>query len=90
MTGAEDFDAEADCNTLHEAMQGRGTNEDDIIQILANRDTIQRQILKVKYQEMFDDDLVFKLKRELRGELEDCVVAVMDVSLIKFPSLKVK
>lgn len=43
---------------------------------------MQRQILKAKYESEYGDELLQELKRELRGDLEDCIVAVMDVSRV--------
>lgn len=37
VTPAEDFSPEADCEALREAMSGRGTDEDELMAILANR-----------------------------------------------------
>ncbi|XP_039261972.2 annexin A13-like [Styela clava] len=78
VTPVDDFSPEADCETLRDAMSGRGTDEDEIMAILANRSTLQRQILKEKYEGEYGDELLRDLKRELRGDLEDCIMAVMD------------
>ena len=44
------------------------------------RSTLQRQILKERYEETYGENLVDKLKGELHGDFEDCIMAVMDVS----------
>lgn len=82
VTPAEDFSPEADCEVLREAMSGRGTDEDELMAVLANRSTLQRQILKEKYEAEYGDDLVRDLKRELRGDLETCIMAVMDPPVV--------
>ncbi len=42
---------------------------------------MQRQAIKVMFEEMFGDNLVDRLKSELSGDFEECVMALMDVSL---------
>ncbi|KAJ8033476.1 Annexin A13 [Holothuria leucospilota] len=72
------FDAEADAVALDEAMSGMGTDEDKIIEILTNRTNEERQEIKAKYEACFGKDLVKRLKREVRGDLEDCLEALLD------------
>ena len=48
MTACEDFDPDQDCERLHNAMDGLGTNERPIIRILTRR---------------FDDDLLITVLR---------------------------
>uniref|UniRef100_S4RNA4 Annexin n=1 Tax=Petromyzon marinus TaxID=7757 RepID=S4RNA4_PETMA len=55
-----------------------GTDEDEIISILANRSARQREEVERAYKSMYGNDLVDVLKGELRGELETVVVALMD------------
>lgn len=74
----EDFDAEADADALRKAMRGIGTDEDEIIEILANRNSEQRQEIKEKFTQCFGKDLVDELKDELRGNFEQAVEALMD------------
>nr|XP_002131176.3 annexin A13-like [Ciona intestinalis] len=63
---------------FNEAMDGLGTNERPIIRIITRRSTTQRQILKRQYEDMFGEDLVDRLKGELKGDFEDTVTAIMD------------
>ena len=44
------------------------------------RSTLQRQILKERYEGTYGENLVDKLKSELHGDFEDCIMAIMDVS----------
>lgn len=82
VTACEDFDPDQDCERLHNAMDGLGTNERPIIRILTRRSTLQRQILKERYEETYGENLVDKLRSELHGDLEDCIMAVMDPPVI--------
>lgn len=70
------FDVAADCEALHEAMDGLGTNEDTITAVIAKRSTAQRQELKDNYAQMFGEDLVEQLKSELGGNYENAVLAL--------------
>lgn len=72
----DDFDCEADCETLNGAMKGMGTDEADIITVIASRSNAQRQELKTQFAQMFGKDLVDELKSELGGNFEDAVVAM--------------
>ena len=47
------FNVDADCQALHNAMKGVGTDEDAIIQILALRSNAQRQQLRTGYKSRF-------------------------------------
>ncbi|XP_072016612.1 annexin A13-like isoform X2 [Amphiura filiformis] len=78
MLAWEDFDAEADADALRKAMRGIGTDEDEIIEILANRNNEQRQEIKEKFTQCFGKDLVDELKSELRGNFEQAVEALLD------------
>ena len=67
---------EADAQALRDAMKGFGTNEDALIKIVANRTNQQRMAIKEAYKTAFGRDLVSDLKSELRGKLEDAMVAL--------------
>jgi len=70
------FDAQQDCELLRKAMKGLGTDEEMIINIVANRSNAQRQELKKMYGQMWGKDLLKDLKSELSGHFEDVVVAL--------------
>jgi hypothetical protein len=72
----EGFDANADCEALHKAMKGAGTDEAAIINVVAHRSNAQRQELKKVYAQMWGKDLVKHLKDEISHNFEDAVVAL--------------
>ena len=65
-----------DAAALRKAMKGLGTDEDKIIKICANRNYQQRKAIFDSYRSQFDRDLVKDIKDELRGKLEDTIVAL--------------
>ena len=52
------FNLDADCQALHKAMKGVGTDEDAIIQVLALRSNAQRQQLRTGYKSLFGEVLL--------------------------------
>jgi len=57
-------DYDADCENLKKAMDGIGTNEKAIIQIVAGKSPQQIETLKEKYQEKFGEDLYARIDSE--------------------------
>jgi len=70
------FDCDADCEALNDAMQGLGTNEDIITEIITNRSNSQRLEVKEKFGQMFGKRLEEALKDELGGHYEDVVLGL--------------
>jgi len=76
------FDAEADCELLRKSMRGVGTDENALIDILANRCNRQRVAIRLSYKTMYGKDLMNDLKSELSGNLEECLLAMMEPSTL--------
>jgi annexin A7/11 len=70
------YNPEKDCDMLRQAMKGAGTDESQIIKIVCNRNSAQRQAIKKYYATAFGKDLVKQLKSELSGKLEDVVIGL--------------
>lgn len=76
------FNAEQDCEALRKAMRGVGTDEMALINQLANRTNDQRVEIRKRYKTMFGKDLMNDLKSELSGNLEECLLAMMEPKVL--------
>ncbi|KAF4526604.1 hypothetical protein B566_EDAN006419 [Ephemera danica] len=72
------FDASADAQALRAAMEGIGTNEDEIIKILTRRTEAQRFLIEQSYKIQFQRELMADLKDELTGNLESVIVGLLE------------
>lgn len=58
-------------------MKGFGTDEEKIINVVANRANFQRQGIINAFASQFGRDLIKDFKSELSGKLEDVVLGLM-------------
>ncbi|KAL2242244.1 annexin D1-like [Sesamum indicum] len=63
-----------DCEQLHKAFSGWGTNEDLIISILGHRNATQRKLIRQVYAETYGEDLLKALDKELTNDFERVVL----------------
>ncbi|XP_078165472.1 annexin Gh1-like [Carex rostrata] len=59
-----------DCEQLHKAFEGWGTNENLIISVLAHRNAAQRKAIRQAYQATYGKDLLESLLHETHGDFE--------------------
>ncbi|KAL7085537.1 hypothetical protein ACP275_14G286900 [Erythranthe tilingii] len=62
-----------DCEQLHKAFSGWGTNEGLIISILGHRNAAQRKLIRQVYAETYGEDLLKALDKELTSDFERVV-----------------
>ncbi len=67
---------EQDCQALHTAMHGAGTDENTIINICCSRTNDQRAHIRKIYASCFGTDLIKRLKSELSGNFEDVIIGL--------------
>ncbi|KAM3611927.1 uncharacterized protein V6R79_026019 [Siganus canaliculatus] len=71
------FDAKEDTVALRKAIEGLGTKEKVLIDILTHRSSAQRQLICDAYQEATGRTLVDDLKGDLHGDLRNVLVALV-------------
>jgi hypothetical protein len=64
------MDAKLDAENIHKAMKGAGCSEKLIIDILCARSNAQRQEIRAVFKQLYGEDLVEMLLKELKGNLE--------------------
>uniref|UniRef100_A0A671U7B1 Annexin n=1 Tax=Sparus aurata TaxID=8175 RepID=A0A671U7B1_SPAAU len=74
---AASFDPAADAQALRKAMKGFGTDEDAIIDIVAQRSNTQRQEIRQTFKSLLGRDLMKDLKSELSKNLERLIIGLM-------------
>ncbi|CAH1100892.1 unnamed protein product [Psylliodes chrysocephalus] len=71
------FKEDEDAQILRDSLDGLGTNEDAVIEILTRRTNEQRRRIVTAYKTMFGEDLVEDLKGDLGGDFEDVILALL-------------
>jgi len=74
------FNAAEDCKKIYDAMKVKGiggTDENAIINALTKLSLSQRLELVSTYKQVYQKDLVEKLKKKLGGKLENAIVALL-------------
>ncbi|VDQ10235.1 unnamed protein product [Trichobilharzia regenti] len=61
---------------MRKAMHGLGTDEAELIEVMAHRSAEQRQILVQKYRSYYGKDLAAKFKSEISGHFYDTMEAL--------------
>merc|ERR1711990_602166 len=69
----EDFDAEADCNQLNDAIDRVKMDTDAVIEVLCNRSNAQRCVIREQYKGLYGEDLYDVCKRIRRDDLRHVV-----------------
>ncbi|CAG0885418.1 unnamed protein product [Cyprideis torosa] len=62
---------------LHNAMDGAGTTDYAVIRILITRSEVDLGSIKDRYQELYEEPLVDKIKGETRGDYETACILVL-------------
>ncbi|KAM7278102.1 hypothetical protein ACFE04_005236 [Oxalis oulophora] len=67
------FSPVEDAENIKKACQGWGTDEKAIILILGHRNLFQRKLIRMAYDEIYEEDLIKQLKSELSGDFERAI-----------------
>ena len=74
--GTFNFDPEADCTVLRNAVHGWGTDEKAIINVIVNRNAAQRAEIRRTYKACFGKDLIKRLKEDTSGNFKEVICAM--------------
>ena len=74
--GTNDFNPEADCQVLRNAVHGWGTDEKAIINVIVNRNAAQRAEIRRTYKACFGKDLIKRLKEDTSGNFKEIICAM--------------
>ncbi|KAM9858444.1 annexin A1a [Aulostomus maculatus] len=77
VTAAPNFSPNGDAAILDQAIKAKGVDENTIIEVLVKRSNDQRQQIKEAYQQASGKSLESALKKALKGDLEDVVMALL-------------
>lgn len=71
------FKMEEDVSALRKAMEGIGTTEKTLVEVLTQRSNAQRQLIAKAYEKASGRKLVDDLKGDTQGDFEDLLVALV-------------
>uniref|UniRef100_A0A674NQC1 Annexin n=1 Tax=Takifugu rubripes TaxID=31033 RepID=A0A674NQC1_TAKRU len=71
-----DFKVEEDVSALRKAVEGLGTTEKTLIEVLTQRSNFQRQLVAKAYEKATGRTLVADLEGDTHGDFEDLLVAL--------------
>ncbi|GFS09018.1 annexin [Elysia marginata] len=66
-----------DATKLYKAMNGVGTDEDTLVEVIVRNSNSERQNVKKRYQELYQQDLLKDLKSETSGDFHEVLEALM-------------
>ena len=68
---------EYDCEQLHKAMKGIGTDEGTLIEIIASRPNWLLKQIKEEYKKKYNKDLEATIKKETSGDLQRLLISLL-------------
>ncbi|CAG0914686.1 unnamed protein product [Notodromas monacha] len=71
------WDVEGAAEKIYKACKGLGTTEADITEVVCSISNAQRQTLREKYLAMYGEDLMDRLKSELKSRYQDVIIGLM-------------
>ncbi|XP_031711411.1 annexin A3b [Anarrhichthys ocellatus] len=71
------FNVEADVSAIRKAIEGVGTTEKTLIEVLTQRSNAQRQLIAKAYEKATGRKLVADLEGDTHGDFEDVLVALV-------------
>uniref|UniRef100_A0A671SRD5 Annexin n=1 Tax=Sinocyclocheilus anshuiensis TaxID=1608454 RepID=A0A671SRD5_9TELE len=71
------FNAQNDAAKLKKAIETKGVDEATVVEVIAKRSNAQRQQIKAAYQQSAGKDLVADLKKALKSDFEEVVLALL-------------
>ncbi|KAJ3605287.1 hypothetical protein NHX12_027337 [Muraenolepis orangiensis] len=71
------FKIDEDVKALRKAIEGAGTTEETLVEVLTNRSNAQRLLISAAYQKAAGRSLIDDLEGDTRGDFEDVLVAMV-------------
>merc|ERR1711981_200725 len=73
--GADTWDAKADAEALHSAMDGIGTNEKELIRVICDRSRDHLQLVRSEYANLYSRDLIEDVHKETSARMRKLLKA---------------